>query len=200
MFNNAIKNKVNICGGGLKHFNYINNKVNILSYDEFLFKKNKKVKYSDYQYDYFYQRFIYKKNFLKKNNLYFPNYLRYQDPPFFIKTMGLAKNFYALKNVTYLKGLTYRNVIWTEKKAIDMFKGLKQCLYISEKMNLYKLYCLMYNRLNSIDFLYFAKIYIINKTLRILIFNILNNINYNIFKKENFTFIQNKLYNNISIN
>ena len=68
MFNNAIKNKVNICGGGLKHFNYINNKVNILSYDEYLFKKNKKVKYSDYQYDYFYQRFIYKKNFLKKNN------------------------------------------------------------------------------------------------------------------------------------
>ena len=200
MLNNAIKNKVNICGGGINHFNYINNKVNILSYGEYLFKNNKKVKYLNYQYDYFYQRFIYKKNFLKKNNLYFPNYLRYQDPPFFIKSMGLAKNFYALENVTYLKGLTYRNVILTEKKVIDMFKGLKHCLDISEKMNLNKLYCQIYNRLNSFEFLNVAKIYIKNKTLRILIYKILNNINYNIFKKENFTFIQNYLYNNISIN
>jgi hypothetical protein len=200
MLINAIKNKVNICGGGLKHFNYINNKVNIVLYDECLFEKNKKIKYSDYQYDYFYQRFIYKNNFLKSNNLYFPNYLRYQDPPFFIKTMGLAKNFYALKSVTYLKGLSHRNVTWTEKKIIDMFKGIKQCLYISEKMNLNKLYCLIYNRLNSISILNIVKIYIKNNTLRILIFKILNNINYNIFKKENFTFIQNKLYNNIIIN
>ena len=163
-------------------------------------KYDKKLKYSDYQYDYYYQRFIYKKNFLKKNNLYFPNYLRYQDPPFFIKTMGLAKNFYALQNVTYLKGSTYGNIIWTEKKVIDVFKGIKQCLDISEKMSLNKLYCQIYNRLNSIDILNIAKIYIKNKTLRILISKILNNINYNIFKKENFTFIQNKLYNNISIN
>jgi hypothetical protein len=200
MLNNSIKNKVNICGGGLKHFNYINNKINILLNGEKLFENNKKAKYSDYQFDYFYQRFIYKKNFLKKNNLYFPNYLRYQDPPFFIKTMGLAKNFYALQNVTYLKGSTYRNIIWTEKKVIDEFKGIKQCLDISEKMSLNKLYCQIYNRLNSIDILNIAKIYIKNKTLRILISKILNNINYNIFKKENFTFIQNKLYNNISIN
>ena len=200
MLNNSIKNKVNICGGGLKHFNYINNKINILLNGEKLFENNKKLKYSDYQYDYYYQRFIYKKNFLKKNNLYFPNYLRYQDPPFFIKTMGLAKNFYALQNVTYLKGSTYGNIIWTEKKVIDVFKGIKQCLDISEKMSLNKLYCQIYNRLNSIDILNIAKIYIKNKTLRILISKILNNINYNIFKKENFTFIQNKLYNNISIN
>ena len=114
--------------------------------------------------------------------------------------MGLAKNFYALKNVTYLKDSTYRNIIWTEKKVIDVFKGIKHCLDISEKMNLNKLYCKIYNRLNSIDILNITKIYINNKTLRILIYKILNNINYNIFKKENFTFIQNYLYNNISIN
>ena len=167
--------------------------INISKYD-------KKVKYSDYQYDYFYQRFIYKKNFLKKNNLYFPNYLRFQDPPFFIKTMGLAKSFYALENVTYLKGSSYRNITWTEKKIIDVFRGLKHCLYLSEKMNLNKLYCLIYDRLNSIPILNIVKIYIKNKKLRILIFKILNNINYNIFKKENFTFIQNKLYDNITIN
>ena len=200
MFINAIKNKVDICGGGLKHFNYINNKINILLKGKRLFENNKKMKYSDYQYESYYQRFIYKKNFLKKNNLYFPNYLRYQDPPFFIKTMGLAKNFYALKNVTYLKCSTFQNIIWTEKKVIDVFKGIKQCLDISEKMNFYKLYCQIYNRLNSIEILNIAKIHIKNKALRILIFKILNNINYNIFKKENFKFKPNKLYNNISIN
>ena len=42
MLNNSIKNKVNICGGGLKHFNYINNKINILLNGEKLFENNKK--------------------------------------------------------------------------------------------------------------------------------------------------------------
>ena len=41
MLNNSIKNKVNICGGGLKHFNYINNKINILLNGEKLFENNK---------------------------------------------------------------------------------------------------------------------------------------------------------------
>ena len=44
--------------------------------------------YKDYQYDYGYTQFIYNREMLVENNLFFPSYRRYQDPPFFVKAMA----------------------------------------------------------------------------------------------------------------
>ena len=198
MFNNTIKNNVLICGGGLIPFcNYQNNKIKLKKKRMLSFKYNRRIKYSDYQYDYFYQRFIYNKNFIKKNKLYFPNYLRYEDPPFFIKAMSIAKNFYALKNITYYYRIKKKPLIMTEKKIIDIFRGIKDCLDITKSMNLYKLYYIILLRLNSKIILNNVKIFIKNKDLKKLISNILNNINLDILQKGNFTFKINDLYNKI---
>ena len=64
MYNNAIENRVLICGGGLKKFTQKNKKIIIFENKKKIFKKNEIIKYSDYQYDYYYQRFIYNKNFI----------------------------------------------------------------------------------------------------------------------------------------
>ena len=80
----AIKNKVLICGGGIKPFIQYNNEIKFLSIFNISFPNNNIFYYSKYQYDYYYVRFIYNKNFIKKNKLYFPNYSTYEDPPFFI--------------------------------------------------------------------------------------------------------------------
>ena len=95
MFNNSIQNNVLICGGGIKNFVEKNNTMKLFNKSKLSFQENKIIFYSNYQYDYYYQRFIYNSNFLKKKKLYFPNYLRYQDPPFFIKVMGLAKKIFS---------------------------------------------------------------------------------------------------------
>ena len=125
MFKNAIQKKVVICGGGMRVFVQDNNTIKLLKNIKISFPKNIILYYSMYQYDYYYQRFIYNKNFIKKNKLYFPNYLRYQDPPFFIKTMGLAKKFYALKNVTYYYRASYKNLKINERKITDIYKGIR---------------------------------------------------------------------------
>ena len=71
MFNKAIHNKVLICGGGMKTFNQYNKTIKLLKQTNIFFPKDSIINYSNYQYDFYYQRFIYNKNFIKKNKYIF---------------------------------------------------------------------------------------------------------------------------------
>ena len=197
MYNNIIKNKVLICGGGLRRFTQKKKKIIFFEKNDILFQKNGIINYSNYQYDYFYQRFIYNKNFLKKNKIYFPNYLRYQDPPFFIKAMGMAKKFYSLKNHTYMYRIMNKIVKYNKRKIIDIYKGIRDSLFLSQQMNLNKLYCSILNRLNDDLFINGAKKYIKHKELKYIISKILKSINKKILRKQNFKFVENKFYKNL---
>lgn len=194
MYNNIIRSKVFICGGGLRTFTQKNKKIIFFDKNNIIFKKNGIINYSNYQYDYYFPRFIYNKNFLKKNKIYFPNYLRYEDPPFFIKAMGTAKKFYALKNYTYMYRILHKIVKYNETIITDIYKGIRDSLFLSQKMNLNILYCKVLNRLNAHSFIYQAKTFIKNEELKYTIINILKNINKKILIKENFTFIKKKFY------
>ena len=194
MLKKAIQNKVIICGGGLINFVQKKNKIKLLTNNKISFPNDYIINYFNYQYDWFFQRFIYKKIFLQKKNIYFSNYLRYQDPPFFIKAMAFAKKFYALKNITYYYRISNKTKITEENKIIDLYKGIKECLDISESMKLYKLYCRVLSHINDILIINEAKKYIKNEKLKNIITKLINNINYNIIKKENCTFIKNGIY------
>ena len=201
LYINAIKNKVLICGGQLKHFTQLKQKIIIFKNNTIDFTKQGLTKYYNYQFDYYFQRFIYKTNFIKKNRLYFPNYLRFQDPPFFIKTMIIGKNFYAIKKFTYLHRIWSKPIVFNERKINDIYKGLKKCLDISQSNNLYKLYCKILGRLNLNFIINNAKKNIKkSKRLRNSISLLLKSINYNIIKKENYSFTLNKFYNKFYYN
>ena len=193
LYNKAQTNKAIICGGGMEKVMKKENKTII---DLTLFEKEGFIKYDTYQYDYDYQRFIYNKNFLRINKLYFPRYLRYQDPPFFIKTMYAAKKFYTITNVTNV----YRKNIYKKlnlKQVIDMFSGLKECLELGEKFKLYQLYNTTLNRLNMKLFLDSVSNFYKDNHLRKIILEIIKNINYEIIKKNNLNFTINNIYKNI---
>ncbi len=111
MHTNAKKNKVLICGGSLIQLKNGSLITDATKFDKgYTFEKDGIIEYKDYQFDYGYWRFIYNRQFLKENQLYFPDYLRGQDPPFFIKTMALAKQFYALNEATYVYRVSYKGV------------------------------------------------------------------------------------------
>ena len=200
MFKSAYRNKALISGGGLISFqNKANNTIILSPNFNMQFQKEGIVLYNDYQYDFGYYRFIYKKNFLIKNKIFFPNYLRYQDPPFFIKAMSLAKKFYALQNITYLYREKGKSLTWNELKLLEQFKGLKESFILAEKYNLNKLLCIMFERLNTHSNLFILPI-IKNKENKVLIKNItkiLKEINFKkkIFLKCNVTL--NFVYKNI---
>ena len=133
MFKNAIQKKVLICGGGIIKFIEYNHTKLIIK-KNISFPINRIMYYSNYQYNFYYQRFIYNKNFLKKNKLSFPNYLRFHDPPFFIKSMILAKKFYSLVNITYYYRLNSPKIM-NIRRVIDIYKGIRESLIFPSQIN-----------------------------------------------------------------
>ena len=104
--------------------------------------------YKDYQYDYGYWTFVYRRELIIGNGIFFPPYGRFQDPPFFVRAMAAAGRFYRLAEPTYV----YRAVSSPAKlscvKTLDMMKGMTDNLSFSRQNGLAKLHCLTAHRLD----------------------------------------------------
>ena len=150
LYTNAKQNNVYICGGEFSCFT--NNDRNLTqnygdTFEGYLFPENKLIKYSDYQFDYGYHRFIYNKNFLLQNKIFFPKYKRFQDPPFMVNAMITAGNFYALNKITYAYRHGHQAVKWTKEKIYDLLHGILDNLKYADRYHLSKLSEYSENRL-----------------------------------------------------
>ncbi len=105
-------------------------------YEKYLFKQDGIIDYKDFQFDYGYIRCIYNAKFLKDNNLCFPEYIRFQDPPFYCKTMLLAKKFYALHKNCYVYRVSHKQIQWNKVKIFGVLSGLNDNLKLANKYNL----------------------------------------------------------------
>ena len=185
MFDKAIKNNVLICGGSLSQIKEDKLITDSSQFEDgYSFKKEGIVEYKDYQFDYGYWRFIFNRIFLVENTLYFPDYLRQQDPPFFVKTMSLAERFYALNEPTYVYRVSYKQIAWNERKVVDLFKGIRDCLIYSKQYKLNNMHSRIAKRLNSWTFRTASATMVDNKNVRQQILQTLNTIDYGILKKE----------------
>lgn len=145
LYNTAIEKQVNICGGTMNRLK----DGKIIVADEYLFNEYGLIKYSDYQFDYGYTRFIYNRKLLFDNNVLFPDYLRGQDPVFFVRAMILARKFYAIDETTYVYRIDYKEIKWTQRKLEDAIKSWIDVLKISKDNNLLKLHKNILGRLNT---------------------------------------------------
>ena len=96
--------------------------------------------YQNMPFSYGYTQFIFNREFLINNNIYFPDYRRYQDPPFFVKAMVLAKKYYAMTDAVYVYRVSYKTINWTERKVLDVLSGISDIMAISQEHKIYKLY------------------------------------------------------------
>lgn len=152
----AKRENVNICGGSFNSF--INGKIITEYYEStpyYVFEQNKMVSYSDYQWEYGFTRFCYNLKFLRDNDIYFPEYARYEDPPFFVKAMIVAGEFYAIKKVTYMYREQYKPLVLSVQQALDMLKGMEDILDMAKANDYYELY-----RLTLLRFTGFKQDYI----------------------------------------
>ncbi len=134
MYDAARANNVKICGGGVIQLRGEELVSDPSRFEAgYTFAADGIMAYSDYQFDWGYWRFIYDREFLLENNLFFPDYLRYQDPPFFVRAMTTAQNFYALAAPTYVYRVSYKQVAWTPRKVTDFVRGLTDVLRICNK-------------------------------------------------------------------
>ena len=103
--------------------------------------------YQDFQCDYQFQAYVFQREFLIRNKLFFPMYSRFQDPPFFVRTMTAMGSFYAVDRMTYL----YRPGIMKSKfkfqKAFDLMCGITDNLILSKEKEYARLHFISAMRL-----------------------------------------------------
>lgn len=136
LYEAAKKHHVNICGGSLAE--YYEGEYRTDYPDErkkYVFHKEELVQFSNYQFDFGYHRFIYRRSFLEENAISFPSYRRFQDPPFFVGAMAAAKDFWVLPRISYVYRVAYKQVNWDEEKLSDLAKGLIDVFSISTENN-----------------------------------------------------------------
>lgn len=149
LYAKAKDHRMMICGGSFN--SYINGMVSADYYENtpyYIFEEEKRVKFVDYQWDYGYTRFCYNLEFLKENNICFPEYSRYEDPPFMANAMVKAGEFYAITKVTYMYREQYKPLALTTLRVLDMLKGMEAVLDLSKE---YKLAMLHYRTVSRIN-------------------------------------------------
>lgn len=154
LYSRAIEHNVLICGGSLSEDHndgkWIRKEFEGI-YKKYIFTEEKKISYQDYQFDFGFYRFIYNRIFLIENDIFFPPYIRFQDPPFFVKAMIKAGVFYAIPNYTYCYRYGHQNLVWNEKRVCDLVKGHIDDLEMSSAAELGQLHELTLHRLIHIS-------------------------------------------------
>lgn len=101
-------------------------------------RKNETVEYSEVQCDYGYTTYLYKSKLLYRYSIKFPDYRRYQDPPFLVRAL------FAARDITYIDYDVYAYRF--EKKGMttvqiqELLLGLIDVLEFSKENNLDKLH------------------------------------------------------------
>ena len=133
LYDAAIKNNVVICGGSfyevnkdkglIKNFSGFNSK--------YIFNNDGFIKYSEYQFDYGWVRFIYKRSFILENNLHIPYRIYFEDPVFFVKSMSVAEKFYVLARPSYCYRSGHHSYDLSYEKVLDLLIGIRDILIIA---------------------------------------------------------------------
>ena len=151
LYSKAVENNALICGGSFSDYNNDTGRIRTYyagDYAGYAFHQEGFVNYRDYQFDFGYHRFLYDRAFLAENNLVFPLYIRFQDPPFFVRAMIAAERFYAVPDVVYRyrKGIQVSATKWPEPKLHDMMRGYLDDLTLSAEHDLAQLHGLTIRR------------------------------------------------------
>ena len=113
------------------------------------FFQNEITQYQDFQYDYGYQCYIFRRQYLVENDIWFPLYSRYQDPPFFVRAMYTAKEFCFIDEPVYCYRRISTQTKHSMEKTLDMLSGVVDNLTFSKEKDLVKLHYLSACRLNT---------------------------------------------------
>ena len=121
LYNAAVRENASICGGAICFSQYKDSKSTIPS--------DKKMHYKDYQHSYGFTRYLYNTCFLKNNNIQFPLWRRYEDPPFMVDAMVKAQVFYVISDVVYIARNTDKVIHFKDKNLLmGILKGIKHIL------------------------------------------------------------------------
>lgn len=148
LYDLAKQNEVDVCGGS--SCNYQNGSLSLMGMrKERRFTKNEYIKKENYPGITGYCAFIYKRSFLIRNSIFFPEYLRGQDAPFFVKAIACSGGAFCSSKLVYAYRKDHKTVEFTEKKAVDLVSSFRDVLYISIEYKMKYVYQIVVNELKG---------------------------------------------------
>ena len=139
LYRAATQNNVLICGG--RETDQDGNILDIFERDiQGHILEEGKHAFREYQCPWGYLRYIYRRDLLNKNSIFFPDYRRGQDPVFFVNAMVNAGDFFTIDKIVYVYNGIYEPTKWDERKIYDYFSMAYDLLVIGirekyEKLN-----------------------------------------------------------------
>lgn len=99
---------------------------------------------------FYYGCYIFSSRLIRENDIMFPTYRRFQDPPFLLKAMLYAQSYYVIDEPIYVYRQWEKGLKWTVDIVADYLKGVYDCYKVAKDNNLTKTYDnYLRNRLNS---------------------------------------------------
>ena len=145
------KKGVSVCGSFLKCLDNGKEKVDSLLQKMWMRREDSTggiiYKYSDFQIDYEYTSFVFSKKLIQDNNIVFPNYRRFQDPPFMVQAMWHAQEFAIEDTYLYCYRKPEMAARFTEAKTADLIRGLIDNLKFADAHGLETLFSVTRQRL-----------------------------------------------------
>ena len=142
LFYLAEKHQTEITGGSLYTFDNSTGKINFFINGQY-FTNESFLNYRKYQFDGGFYRFIFKRDFLIKKNIYFPDLKRMQDPVFFMNAMLAAKKVFVIPDYVYAYRKNHKEIVWTNDLIFDKIAAISLILQKSRKEKLSHLHFLM---------------------------------------------------------
>lgn len=147
----AKEKRVRVCGGGVcslandgkRYFPDASWGANV----DQAFPREGFMRFADWQFDYGFYRYIFERRLLLDDEIFFPPYIRYQDPPFCARALEAAGEFYALRRTTYVFRDWHTPDYTDRRRVCDQLRGIRDQLKFSRERGYAKLHWLQIHRL-----------------------------------------------------
>ena len=175
LYQAAREHEVSVCGGSMGEFKTSAARV-ITSWDDpyqdgYTFKAPGLIAYADYQFDFGWTRFIYKRSLLIDQGIQQPECRYFEDPPFFVEALFAAGCFYAIPDITYL----YRwnagknHALSSAQAAMDALAGVEHNIRFAHDKGYQRLFSISVHRLCDIlELIDTNDLTVVNRQLEIL--------------------------------
>lgn len=107
------------------------------------------IDFQDEQSGFHYWSYLFRRDYLIHNNLFFPPYYRFQDPPFLVRILEKVRSYFVIPVDWYCYRMVYKAVLSTQEKTVDFLKGVIDVLNIAQKHNFHTLSSEMFAEVNA---------------------------------------------------
>ena len=146
----AKENEANVCGGS-----FVWDEAPLQD-EKYTFQQDGYISYAEYQQDFGFTRYIYRREFLLEHSIRFPRYRVYEDPVFFLQVMVAAQGFYAIAEPVYVYAGPHQTEL-DVTKTVDYLHAMADNLRLSAKHGYGKLHKILFDRSESVASYYAEK-------------------------------------------